>query len=168
GNKKHNIDGCFKVHGYPEWWNDMKAKKQKEAAGGSGRVALASAEPRLSLISQVEYDSKPTSAQHELGNNSHALFTSSHDRYSGWIVDSGATDHMTFCKKDLTTKDTPRRTSIINANGVTYPVIGAGTVSLSPSISLPNTLLVPSLSNKLISVGQATEDLNLYKTTREF
>ncbi|CAJ2667601.1 unnamed protein product [Trifolium pratense] len=68
GNKKHNIDGCFKVHGYPEWWNDMKAKKQKEVAGGSGRVALASAEPQLSLISQVEYDSKPTSAQHELGH----------------------------------------------------------------------------------------------------
>ncbi|MCI35859.1 hypothetical protein A2U01_0057080, partial [Trifolium medium] len=65
GNKKHNIDTCFKVHGYPEWWNDMKAKKQKEVAGGSGRVALASTEPQLSLISQVEYDSKPTNAQHE-------------------------------------------------------------------------------------------------------
>ncbi|MCI30824.1 hypothetical protein A2U01_0052035, partial [Trifolium medium] len=79
GNKKHNYDTCFKVHGYPEWWNDMKAKKQKEAACGSGRVALASANPQLSLISQVEYDSKPRNAQHEQGNNSCALFTSSHD-----------------------------------------------------------------------------------------
>jgi hypothetical protein len=41
-----------------------------------------------------------------------------------------------------------------------YPVTGAGTVDISLSISLPNTLLGPSLSSKLISVGQATEELN--------
>ncbi|OIV90353.1 hypothetical protein TanjilG_00563 [Lupinus angustifolius] len=66
---------------------------------------------------------------------------------------------MTFCKKDLTTYSTPQ-TSIINANGDSYQVVGVGTVALSSSISLPNTLLVPSLSNKLMSVGQPTEDLN--------
>ena len=33
-------------------------------------------------------------------------------------------------------------------------------MALTPSFSLPNTLLVPSLINKLLSVGQATEELN--------
>lgn len=27
GNKKHTRDTCFKLHGYPEWWNEFKAKK---------------------------------------------------------------------------------------------------------------------------------------------
>ena len=48
----------------------------------------------------------------------------------------------------------------MNANGVTYPVTWAGIVVLSPSLSLSNTLLVPSLLNKLMSVGQVAEELN--------
>ena len=47
-----------------------------------------------------------------------------------------------------------------NTNGVTYLVTGAGTVAFSFSFSLPNTLLIPSLFSKLLSVGQATEELN--------
>ncbi|CAL9028855.1 unnamed protein product [Prunus brigantina] len=78
----------------------------------------------------------------------------------GWIIDSGATDHMTFDPDDFLNTTQPRRTCIANANGVTYPVTGAGTVELSSSLSLSNTLLVPSLSNKLLSVSQLTEQLN--------
>ena len=33
-------------------------------------------------------------------------------------------------------------------------------MAVSPSLSLSNTLLVPSLSNKLMSVRQVTEELN--------
>ena len=51
-------------------------------------------------------------------------------------------------------------TCIMNANGVTYPVTRAKRVVLSSSFSLPNTLLVPLLSKKLLSVGQATQELN--------
>lgn len=51
---RHTCDTCFKLHGYPEWWNELKAKKQKDAASGLGRVALASAGLQLSLISQIE------------------------------------------------------------------------------------------------------------------
>lgn len=70
---------------------------------------------------------------------------------------------MTFDPQDFVTTTQPKRTCIANANGITYPVTGAGTVALSPSFSLPNTLLVlvlvlvPSLASKLLSVGQATE-----------
>ena len=67
---------------------------------------------------------------------------------------------MTFDPQDLREKCPPKRSRIANANGVTYPVTGAGRVALTPSFSLSNTLLVPSLTNKLLSVGQATEELN--------
>jgi hypothetical protein len=27
GNQKHTCENCFKLHGYPDWWNDLQAKK---------------------------------------------------------------------------------------------------------------------------------------------
>ena len=41
-----------------------------------------------------------------------------------------------------------------------YPVTGARTVPISPSLSLFHALLVPSLSNKLMSVSPVIEELN--------
>lgn len=67
---------------------------------------------------------------------------------------------MMFDPNDIFHTTQPRWTSIANANGVAYPVTGAGTVSLSPSLSLSHSLLVPSLSNKLMSKIQVTEELN--------
>ena len=67
---------------------------------------------------------------------------------------------MTFDPRDLQEKCSPKRSRILNANGVTYPVTGAGRVALTPSLLLKNNLLVPSLTNKLLSVGQATDELN--------
>jgi hypothetical protein len=67
---------------------------------------------------------------------------------------------MTFCSGYFANTTEPRRTGITNVNGVVYPITEAGMVHISPSISLTNTLLVPSLSNKLLFVSQVTEDLN--------
>jgi hypothetical protein len=67
---------------------------------------------------------------------------------------------MTFDANDFSTTSQPWRTCIAIANGVLSQVTGAGTVELSPSLSLSHTLLVPSLSHKLLSVSQVTEALN--------
>ena len=67
---------------------------------------------------------------------------------------------MTFDPNDFSNTTQPRRTCIANANGATYLVTGAGIVPLSPSLSLAHTLLVPYLSNKLMSVSQVTKELN--------
>lgn len=39
GNMKHTRNTCFKLHGYPDWWHELKAKKKHE----SGRAALVNA-----------------------------------------------------------------------------------------------------------------------------
>ena len=56
GNTKHTKETCFKLHGYPDWWHELKAKKKREASGGDnlGRAALMSVEPQLSLVPQQE------------------------------------------------------------------------------------------------------------------
>ena len=94
------------------------------------------------------------------GNNGCGLFYSKHDSSASWIIDSEAFDHMTFDPWDLREKCPPKHSRIANANGVTYPITGAGRVALTPSFLLSNTLLVLPLINKLLLVGQATEELN--------
>jgi len=167
GTTKHTRETCFKLHGYPNWWDELKARKQREAAtnDGSGRAALVNVEPHLSLIPQVESSSASplvdgSTTLSDSGKCGCALFSSDQCDYNGWIIDSGGIDHMTFDSNDFSSTSQPRRTSTANANGVTYPVTEARTVALSPSLSLSNTLLVLSLSNKLMSVSQATEELN--------
>ncbi|KAK2991229.1 hypothetical protein RJ640_018312 [Escallonia rubra] len=164
GNVKHTRETCFKLHGFPELWHELKAKKKRDAGTSekSGRAALVSTEPQLSLVphgDSLTSTSEPMDLSNS-GNNVCALFCSDQENHHGWIIDSGATNHMTFDPQDFVKSTQPKRTCIVNANGVTYPVTGAGKVALSPSFTLPNTLLVPSLSSKLLSIGQATEELN--------
>ena len=114
---------------------------------------MVTCDPSLSLIPQVE-------SSHDPGTSSKSFHISTHNDDDDWILDSGATDHMTFNPKDFSNTTQPKRSCVANANGVTYLVTGVGTVTLSPSLSLSNTLLVPSLSNRLMSVSQVTADLN--------
>ena len=79
-------------------------------------------------------------------------------RNSDWIIDTGATDHMT-CDQHMFTNFSPNchKTVIITANGVESPIEGVGTVTLSPSLSIPNVLFVPTLNCNLISVSKLTK-----------
>lgn len=113
GNMKHTRETCFKLHGYPEWWHELKGKKKGDTGASEkpGRAALASTEPQLSLIphgNPTTYTNEPT-ASSDSGNNGHALFCSNQENHHGWIVDSGATDHMTFDPQDFVTTTQPKQ-----------------------------------------------------------
>ncbi|KAM1049413.1 hypothetical protein ACFX2C_028519 [Malus domestica] len=207
--KRHTEATCFELHGYPEWYRELKkqlkakrkrtgqAKLAESGDGGAamiaghigsncnvGKVALATkySGPRpytsanglekqmghnmeeklyhaakegtnqmLSLIEQI--------SDEDQGNISIALIASI-KRDSGWIIDSGATDHMTYDKSLFHHMTFPPKENVITTNGEVAPVTGAGSINLTQSLSLHNTLLVPSLSNNLLSVGQVTEQLD--------
>ncbi|RVX00624.1 hypothetical protein CK203_030400 [Vitis vinifera] len=165
----YGLDGheesCFKLHGYPDWWNDLRAKKGRDVGNkdeGSATAVVATAEPQLSFTPQM---TMPNS-----GNCGCACYTLTNDGYRGaWLLDSDATDHMTFTTTNFTTTSLPRCTNIPNANDITSPITGAGTVTLSPTLQLHNTLFVPSLSHKLLSdiltkeiIGHGTKSEGLY------
>ncbi|XP_073263621.1 uncharacterized protein [Populus alba] len=167
GNLKHTHETCFKIHGYPEWWTKLKARKQKEAAGGTGRAAMVNSAPinpeaTLSLVPLVESKEDMAASLGNPGNNSsndsNALLVSNACKNEDWIMDSGATDHMMFCQDDLVEISEPRRNNIFNANGVMYPVKRAETVDISSSIPLANTLL-DILMKKIIGRGTKREGL---------
>ena len=66
-------------------------------------------------------------------------------------MDSGATNYMIFDSNDFLCVIYPKCSMISNDNGVRYLVTWVETVILSSSPSSPNTLLISSLANKLLS-----------------
>ncbi|RVW24808.1 Retrovirus-related Pol polyprotein from transposon TNT 1-94 [Vitis vinifera] len=62
GGMKHTCETCFKLHGYPDWWNEYKTQKNCDAASNKGlsRAALITAAPQLSFTSQIESSSDET------------------------------------------------------------------------------------------------------------
>jgi hypothetical protein len=138
--KGHTKDKCFKLHGTPDCYKELKKKK------------ISNDEPRETLVT-TDSDNN----NQEEGNIS-TLINLHKDK--SWIINSGTTNHMAFSKNDMLNFNKPRKTKILNTNGVSYPVTDACDVHLSRSLKLINTLVVLSLSTKLISVGQLTEELN--------
>lgn len=142
GGKGHSKDTCFKIHGYPDWYKELK-KKQAEAK--RGKVSIA--------VSGKNGDDSPSEGIIFLSSNL------SNDN-STWIVDSGASDHMTFTKTDLTAECVTKKTEILNANGISYPVKCAGSIKVTSQLNLSNVLVVPSLATRLMSVSKLTKDRN--------
>jgi hypothetical protein len=143
-----------------------RALKHRDATGsdgGTGQTVVAMAETRLSLSTLAEFAEPPEEKiSTDLGISSPALLSPScdDDDSNAWVVDAGAYDHMTVDPADFSQKSQPRQMCIANANGVLSPVIEAGIVNLPPTLSLTHTMLVPSLSHKLLSVSQVTVALN--------
>lgn len=115
---------------------------------------------QLSMIPQDGsfQDMNPLS---KLGNFGSIFVIYSSDKNSNlWLIDSKATDYTIYDQRDFTHRSLPRCTNVVNANRPFFPITRAGSVALSPSLHLSHTLHVPSISHKLLSVGQVFVDLN--------
>ncbi|KAL4569195.1 hypothetical protein LXL04_024829 [Taraxacum kok-saghyz] len=77
-----------------------------------------------------------------------------------WIIDSGATDHMTFDARNTSSLTYTSQKFVTIANGTSTPVTGKGTSTLPEELSLNSILVVQSLDYKLLSVSQITTNLN--------
>ncbi|RVW86523.1 hypothetical protein CK203_042134 [Vitis vinifera] len=131
---------CLKLIRYPDWWNDFQARKKRDdvaIAESTSRAVVANAEPQLSFLSQLKLPNDPT-PPHNQGNCGHVLLSSTPHDGDVWIIDSRAIDHMTFDSNDFTHITQPRP-CISNANGVTYPIIGAGIDILTKNITRRGT-----------------------------
>lgn len=95
----------------------------------------------------------------DTSNLGKALITSE-GKDSGWIIDSGSTDHMSYNKSLFEYMISLIKKIGVTANGDMVPVTGTGSIALSPTLSLHGTLLIPSLSKNPCSVGQTTEQLD--------
>lgn len=84
-----------------------------------------------------------------------------HINSATWIIDSGASNHMTYDKNllfDIIPLTVPYLVSL--PNGYKVKVTCTGSFALTPSLTLHNVLLVPSFKHNLISVHKLMKQLN--------
>jgi hypothetical protein len=78
-----------------------------------------------------------------------------------WIIDSGASDHMTSSFSSLNNTQLLNQPCPISLpNGDIVSITHTGTLRISPAISLPNVLYIPSFKFNLLSISKLTSTLN--------
>ncbi|KAI5321805.1 hypothetical protein L3X38_030877 [Prunus dulcis] len=107
-------------NGYPDWWEAFQEKKTRDAQERPLRR-----DDKATMV--TGYVAPPPLAA-DMSGATHAVLNSHLSSPDpGWIIDSGATDHMTYDPSLLRSHTTPHCSSVTNANGVAYPVTSSGT-----------------------------------------
>jgi hypothetical protein len=148
GRTNHTVDFCWKLHGKPAWANHATV---------DGDNSTPSEEQVL--ISKAEYDSilQRASSSSMVASGNTCLHSSSSP---SWVIDSGASDHMTGNSSLLSNISDPCSPfSVTVANGTKTPVQGIGTVS-TPNLTFSNVLYLPEFPFNLLSVHKLTVALH--------
>ena len=96
----------------------------------------------------------------ESGNPNKCLISSSS---SEWVIDSGATDHMTSNSSLFSTfQSQPSPSTVTLADGSHSCVLGSGIIVPAPSIPLTSVLRSPNFIFNLMSVSKLTRTLKCY------
>ncbi|RVW73200.1 Retrovirus-related Pol polyprotein from transposon RE1 [Vitis vinifera] len=117
--------------------------------------------PFLSVQSQTGSSSNRVIGSGTLAHKGNFLsaFTTGKKRKKPWIVDSGASDHMTG---DATIFDTysscPNNLTVRIADGSLSKVAETGSVVISRDLTLNSVLLVPNLDCNLLSISKLTKE----------
>ena len=148
----HTKSRCYELVGYSEWWDHSRDSRKKN----SKKASIAAI-----VETKTEDDSgeKSSALAAVAGNGGKVLNISTPVSNSAWIIDSGATDHMTFDSRQVSSLKSSSQHYISIANGTSIPIIGEGSLSLTNTLNLDSVLVVPSLNYNLLSVSQITTAL---------
>ena len=111
------------------------------------------------MTSMVEEQVQPTANVVHPGILGKTSVHSETSKNSTWIIDTGASDHMTRDSGQLKSLKPSSQSVISTANGSTSPITGEGSIILSDSLTLDTVLVVPSLEHNLLSVSKITSTL---------
>ncbi|KAH6764228.1 hypothetical protein C2S51_015477 [Perilla frutescens var. frutescens] len=173
GMNKHTKENYFRLVGYPEWWEDnhkpLKDNRGKASIAvgnsvaigtttdGDGDMAMAA---RVSGIRRgIENEREQTAAVFNFEGTGSGQTRYLYKNLS-WIFDCGATDTRTYEASDICELSKPTKTHVQTTSREITPVMGAGTVVISPTLRISNCLYVPALSHKLLSISHVTKELN--------
>lgn len=146
----HSKARCFELSGYPEGWD-----KTRDPCYNKQRATIADTKDEPDLVANQASALVTTT-----GNEGKVLQISDSVKNTTWIIDSGATAHMTFDSKLVHTVNPSTQSYVTIADGSAAPIIGEGPVALTDTLNLDIVLVVPSLDYNLLSVTQLTVALN--------
>ena len=148
----HTKIRCYELVGYSEWWDHSRDSLKQNSKKASTAAIVET---------KTEEDSgkKSSTLVAAAGNGGKVLNISKPISNSAWIIDSGATDHMTFDSRQVSPLKSSLQNFVSTANGTSIPIIGEGSLSLTNTLNLDSVLVVPSLNYNLLSVSQITTAL---------
>ena len=159
---------CYYCHEPGHTKRTCRKLQNKTQKPQSAHVAATDTSEKKVMISADEFakfsqyqeslksSSTSITALAESGKPNTCLISSS----SKWVIDSGATDHMTGNPSLFSSYQSHNSSSNVTlADGSTSCVLGSGSVNLTPLISLSSVLSLPQFAFNLISVSKLTRAL---------
>jgi hypothetical protein len=175
----HTKETYWKLHGKPPRmgrnggykWNHLKGHahltNSEEAAHESSTLEVRGfnkeeIECLRILLNTMEKPSGSCSlAQNGKIPISHVFSASNKNHSSIWVIDSSATDHMTFSIDAFTSyQHCPSSKKITVADGSPTTVVGHGTIPLNPVFTLKRVLHVSNFTANLLSIRKLIKDIN--------
>ncbi|CAL9017884.1 unnamed protein product [Prunus brigantina] len=123
---KHTRARCYELIGYPDWWDHSKAPRRNKSTSLHTSSVTDPVSPGAPPAPAPASASVATS-----GTQGYVLRSSS--KKHTWVIDTGATDHMTFDPGQIISHTPPSQSVVSNANGTPSPdilsskTIGCGT-----------------------------------------
>ena len=170
----HTRETCWKLHGKPS--QNQSAGTGRPAAhmvqsNGAGILPLPGTSSNCITLTGSEYEeyaqfqAAKQQAQQQSSSLQHSSTSiaclSQSSTGTPWILDSGASDHISGNETLFSTLiPTLDSSTVTLANGSETTVKGIGTVQLIPSITLQSVLYTPGCPYNLISVSKITEQLD--------
>ena len=115
--KGHTKDRCFELVGYLDWWEHNHNPRKKNSKLTS-LATSAKTKPIEDLIERTSEQIATTSDVGKVLNTSTPVFNST------WIIDSGATDHMTFDSRQVSPLKPLFQKFVSIANGTSTWLLG--------------------------------------------
>ncbi|KAK2980865.1 hypothetical protein RJ640_003092 [Escallonia rubra] len=135
-----------------KWWDHNRDPRKRNSKRTSSTVVVETK-------TEDDVIGQRSALAAAAGNGGKALNMSTLVTNSAWIIDSGATDHMTFDSRQVSTLKQSSQKFVTIANGTSAPTVGEGHVPLTDNMNLDSVLVVPSLDYNLLSVSQITTAL---------
>ena len=155
----HNKDKCYQLHGRPPHIAKAHMLQHPQQGGTSSETAEAlqgMMKELHKLTTIINNSSSSIIGSTSMANYGIKTIISSfhmNSQVTPWILDSGATDHMTLTDMFFKSYEliAPGK-HVQTANGILLPVAGIRTIHIQPIVLLTHVLHVPKLFVNLISV----------------
>ncbi|RVW45480.1 Retrovirus-related Pol polyprotein from transposon TNT 1-94 [Vitis vinifera] len=156
----HYKETCWKLHGKPADW------KPKSRFDRDGRAHVAANSESTSVPEPSPFNKEQMEMLQKLlsqvgsGSTTGVAFTANRGGMRPWIVDTGASDHMTGDAAILQNyKPSNGHSSVHIADSSKSKIAGTGSIKLTKDLYLDSVLHVPNLDCNLLSISKLARDL---------